>query len=99
MPEHKGSAMSTEQTTNDGALEAAVAKFLVGFGWDDIDAASLPAVKALLKDQLALQVGAAQLPWSRDARRFLRKPRPGSSTVVAESTRMDAADAGYINAT
>src|SRR5437868_12626815 len=91
--------MPKEQSAKTMSLEAAVAQFLIAFAWNDIDASSLAAVKALLKDQLALQAGAAQLPWSREARRFVRKPRPGSSTVVAESTLMDAADAAYINAT
>lgn len=80
-------------------LEAAVSRFIVEFGRDDIDSASLHALKALLKDQLALQIGGAQLPWSRDVRRFLSKPRAGSSTVVTESRLMDAADAAYLNAT
>jgi 2-methylcitrate dehydratase PrpD len=80
-------------------FEATVAQFVVNFQWNRIDAAALPAVKALLKDQLALQVGAVQLPWSRQARSFLHKPRPGASTVVAERDRVDAADAAYVNAT
>jgi len=83
----------------DSSLERVVAEFLVGFAWDDIDGESLTAAKTLLKDQLAVQIGASQLPWSRDVRRFMRKPRPGSSTVVADGVRMDAADAAYLNAT
>lgn len=79
-------------------LERAVAQFLVDFQWSDVDAASRDAVKTLLKDQLALQIGASPLPWSKQTRKFLRKPRPGVSTVVAEETKMDAADAGYLNA-
>jgi 2-methylcitrate dehydratase PrpD len=95
----QGRQMPSDQSKNEFDLEAAVAQFIVDFSWADIEAASKPAVKALLKDQLALQVGAVQLPWSREARRFLSKPRPGTSTVVAESVLMDAADAAYINAT
>ncbi|SOE46421.1 2-methylcitrate dehydratase PrpD [Caballeronia arationis] len=88
----------SETGFGESTLEVAVARFLVGFGLNDVDAGALTAVKALLKDQLACQIGAARLPWSQDVRSFLRKPRPGSSSVIAESTRMDAADAAYINA-
>lgn len=91
--------MSSGRNTDEFDLEAAVAQFLVDFRWDDIQAASVPAVKSLLKDQLALQIGAVQLPWSKEARNFLNKPRPGTSTVVMETGRVDAADAAYINAT
>ncbi|WP_100084393.1 MmgE/PrpD family protein [Acidovorax delafieldii] len=92
--------MKSEPSTKDNAeLEAAVARFLVAFAFEDIDGSSLPAVKTLLKDQLALQIGSANLPWSREVRRFLRKPRPGASTMVGEAATVDAADAGYINAT
>ncbi|MFT3721117.1 MmgE/PrpD family protein [Pseudorhodoferax sp.] len=80
-------------------LERAVVQFLLDFDRNAIDPASMAAAQALLKDQLAVQVGASQLPWSRDVRRFLRKPRPGAATVVAEAATMDAADAAYLNAT
>lgn len=79
-------------------LERAVAEFVVGFSAKDIDAEARQTVKALIKDQLAVQIGASQLPWSRQVRSFFRKPRPGKSTVVAEDTLMDAADAAYLNA-
>lgn len=92
--------MKSEPSTDSGAeLEAAVARFLIAFAFKDIDADALAAVKTLLKDQLALQIASANLPWSREARSFLRKPRPGASTVVGEASTVDAADAGYINAT
>lgn len=83
----------------EAPLEEVVAQFLVALTWRDIDLESIKAVKTLLKDQLALQIGASQLPWSRNVRRFVRKPRPGRSTVVAEDLRIDAADAAYLNAT
>jgi 2-methylcitrate dehydratase PrpD len=86
--------MNDESST----LERAVAEFVVGFSARDIDSEALGTAKALIKDQLAIQLGASQLPWSRQLRSFVRKPRPGRSTVAAESTRMDAADAAYLNA-
>jgi 2-methylcitrate dehydratase PrpD len=87
------------ETTTGFELERVVARFVVDFRFADIDPASLPAAKAILKDQLALQVSAADLPWSRKARSFVDKPRPGNATVVTEAVTMDAADAAYINAT
>jgi 2-methylcitrate dehydratase PrpD len=87
--------MNDESST----LERAVAEFVVGFSSKDIDSEALSTAKALIKDQFAIQLGASQLPWSRQVRSFLRKPRPGPATVAADSTRMDAADAAYLNAT
>ncbi len=91
--------MPHQQPETNSDLEMAVANFVIDFKWSDIEPSSQSATKALLKDQLALQVGAVDLPWSRDARRFLSKPRPGTSTVVSEEQTIDAADAAYINAT
>lgn len=87
--------MNDESST----LERAVAEFVVGFSIKNIDSEALSTAKALINDQFAIQLGASQLPWSRQVRSFLRKPRPGNATVAAESTRMDAADAAYLNAT
>lgn len=91
--------MAATETADAFDYEAAVAAFIAGFRLSDIDAEAMSAVKAILKDQLALQLSAADLSWSRDARRFFEKPRPGDATIAAEGTTMDAADAGYINAT
>jgi 2-methylcitrate dehydratase PrpD len=85
-------------TAAPGALERSVADYVRGFGRSHIDAEGLRAARMLLKDQLAVQVGASQLPWSRDVRRCLRKPRPGEASVVADDARMDAGDAAYLNA-
>lgn len=82
----------------EGALERAVVDFIRGFERQQLKAADLEAAKTLLKDQLAVQIGASQLPWSRDARRCMTKPRPGSARVVAETAQMDAGDAAYLNA-
>jgi 2-methylcitrate dehydratase PrpD len=79
-------------------LERSVAEFLVSFEPNDIDDEARKVVKTLLKDQLALQIGASQLPWSKQVRTFMRNPRPGVSTLVAEGTKMAAADAAYLNA-
>ncbi|HSV82134.1 MAG TPA: MmgE/PrpD family protein [Ramlibacter sp.] len=80
------------------SLERAVAQLVVGFGSAQLDPASRAAAKSLIKDQLAIQIGAARLPWSRQVR-AARQLRPGKSTLVGEDTRVAAADAAYINAT
>src|SRR3954463_13754481 len=79
-------------------LERAVAQLVVDFGSAHVDAASRAAARSLIKDQLAIQIGAARLPWSRQVRKA-RALRPGQSTLVGEDTRVAAADAAYLNAT
>jgi 2-methylcitrate dehydratase PrpD len=91
--------MSAIQAAISFDLEDAVARFIVDFKWSDIDPASMPAVKSIVKDQLALQISAADLPWSQDLRHFVNQPRPGLASVATEGATMDARDAAYINAT
>lgn len=79
-------------------IERAVARFIVGFESRHIDAAAREDLKALINDQIAIQVGASQLPWSRQVHAF-RKPQDGGATVVGESRKAIAADAAYLNAT
>src|SRR5271166_897433 len=86
--------MSDEKLT----LERAVAQFVVNFKPTDIDAQTMTALKALIKDQFAIMVGASQLPWSKKTREF-RNPLPGKATLVAESAKASAVDAAYVNAT
>ncbi len=85
-------------TDETQTLEAAIARFVVNFNYADIDAATMAAAKALIKDQFAIQIGASQLPWSKKTRVF-RKPHPGSATVVGETRTAAAVDAAYLNAT
>lgn len=82
----------------DSTLERAVAQLVVGFGPEHISPTALAAAKSLIQDQLAIQVGAARLPWSRQVR-AARQLRPGRSTLVGEATQVAAADAAYLNAT
>jgi 2-methylcitrate dehydratase PrpD len=86
--------MSNSETT----LEEAAARFVVDFTGADIDTTGRRAATTLIKDQLAIQIGAARLPWSKQARRA-RKPREGNSTVVGEGQRVAAVDAAFLNAT
>ncbi|SAK95999.1 MmgE/PrpD [Caballeronia hypogeia] len=78
-------------------LEEAVARFVVDFDSRHINDDARGDVKRLVKDQLAIQIGASQLPWSRQVRKF-RNPRPGMAAIVAETFKAAPADAAYINA-
>jgi len=80
------------------SLERAVARLVVGFGSRHIDERSRAAARSLIKDQLAIQIGAARLPWSRQVR-AARQLRPGASTLIGEEGKVAAADAAYLNAT
>ncbi|WP_168787890.1 MmgE/PrpD family protein [Paraburkholderia aromaticivorans] len=78
-------------------LERAVAQFVVNFSPRDISDGALEDMKRLVKDQLAIQIGSSQLPWSKQVRRF-RDPRAGDATIVAEGFKSTPADAAYLNA-
>lgn len=80
------------------SIERSVARFIVGFKSEHIDAAAREDLKTLIKDQLANMIGASQLPWSRQVHTF-RKPQEGGATVVGEARKAIAADAAYLNAT
>lgn len=51
-------------------LERAVAQFVVDFDSRHINNDAREDVKRLIKDQLAIQIGASQLPWSKQVRKF-----------------------------
>ncbi|MGC4250959.1 MAG: MmgE/PrpD family protein [Sphingobium sp.] len=78
-------------------IERAAAEFIVGFGSEHLYDAARADVKALMSDQIAIQIGASQLPWSKQVRQF-RDPREGKATIVGERFRARAADAAYLNA-
>lgn len=79
------------------SLERAVARFVVNYGPEHIDDATREAVKGLIKDQFAIQIGASVLPWSQKTLAF-RNPRPGKATVVNAIAKAAAVDAAYVNA-
>ena len=83
---------------NPLSLEEAAAHFVVDFESDHIDERALTSAKSLFKDQLAIQIGASQLPWSRQVRQS-RRLKVGNATIVGEATTADATDAAYLNAT
>ena len=80
------------------SLELAVTRLVRGLSTEHLDSASRAAATSLIKDQLAIQIGAARLPWSRQVR-AARVLRPGASSIVGERGHFAAADATYINAT
>ncbi|MBU3739804.1 MAG: MmgE/PrpD family protein [Rhodoferax sp.] len=80
------------------SLEQQLAQFVAGFGVDHIDTQARDCAKGLIKDQLAIQIGACGLPWSRQVRAS-RRLQAGRSTVVGESGLASALDAAYLNAT
>jgi 2-methylcitrate dehydratase PrpD len=84
-------------TDNSLSLERAVARFVVNYSFADVDDATLAAVKGLIKDQFAIQIGASVLPWSQKTLAF-RNPRPGKATIVNAQTKGAAVDAAYVNA-
>lgn len=79
-------------------IEDAAAALVVGFESAHLNDAARDDVRRLMKDQIANQVGASQLPWSKRVRTF-RDPRDGAATIVGEAFRARAADAAYLNAT
>jgi len=82
------------------ALEAAVVNLIQELSHQHLDAAAHSGVGRLLRDQLALQIGTSQLPWSRQVLEFVRgQQRPGRSRVSASASSMSAQDAAFVNAT
>ena len=79
------------------SLERAVARFVVNYTSADIDEATRNAVKGLIKDQFAIQIGASVLPWSKQTLAF-RRPHPGKATIVNHRAKAAAVDAAYVNA-
>ena len=82
---------------NSQSLERAVARFVVNYSPADIDEATREAVKGLIKDQFAIQIGASVLPWSQQTFQF-RAPRPGKATIANSNQTAAAVDAAYLNA-
>ncbi|MGE3771347.1 MAG: MmgE/PrpD family protein [Gammaproteobacteria bacterium] len=76
---------------------------LVGFIHDLEATALTPSTRAaascLLRDQLAVQIGSARLPWSRQILEFaLARRAPGISRIVASPHQVGAVDAAFVNA-
>ncbi|MGE0487020.1 MAG: MmgE/PrpD family protein [Gammaproteobacteria bacterium] len=80
-------------------LEAAVVGLVQNLAFEHLDAAAHAGVNRLMRDQLALQVGIAQMPWSQQLLAYARAQlRPGTSRVVASDLTLAPADAAFVNA-
>lgn len=80
-------------------LEQAVVRFIRELRFEALGADVLAGVSRLMRDQLAVQVGSSQVPWSRQVLAFARaQQRPGRSRVTASDLTMSAVDAAFVNA-
>ena len=81
------------------ALEQAVVSLVQNLRFEHLDDAAHAGLSRLLRDQLALQVGTSQMPWSRQVLAFAAaQARPGRSRVSASDLQFSAADAAFVNA-
>lgn len=80
-------------------LEHAVIRFIQELRADRLGTKIRAAVSCLLRDQLAVQIGSARLPWSRQVLAFASaRHLSGRSRVAASDVKMSAADAAFVNA-
>jgi 2-methylcitrate dehydratase PrpD len=80
-------------------LEQAVVRLVQSLSFEHLDEAAHAGVSRLMRDQLALQVGTSQMPWSRQVLEYaIKQQRPGRSRVAASRLMMSASDAAFVNA-
>lgn len=81
-------------------LEKAAVDFLLRFDASRLDEAARAATSRLMRDQLAVQIGCSQLPWSGHVLAYAQaNSAPGNSLVTGSRLRMNAADAAFVNST
>ncbi len=81
-------------------LEQALVDFIHAFEAASLSERVRAACRTLIEDQIGLQVGCSQLPWSKQVLDFtLSESRPGTSRVTASAETLCAADAAFVNAT
>jgi 2-methylcitrate dehydratase PrpD len=79
-------------------LEQALVRFVQDLRYEHLDAEALAGANRLLRDQLALQIGISQMPWSQQLLQYATaQQRPGQSRVAASHQTMAAADAAFVN--
>ncbi|MGC4250808.1 MAG: MmgE/PrpD family protein [Sphingobium sp.] len=79
-------------------LEQAVVQFIQKLTYKDIDEAAHAGIGRLMRDQLALQIGTSQMPWSKQVLAYATaQQRPGKSHVAASPATMGALDAAFVN--
>lgn len=73
-------------------------RFIQTLRFDQLDAPAHAGVSRLLRDQLALQIGISQMPWSRQLLSYaMGQQRPGRSRIAGSDLAMSAADAAFVN--
>lgn len=73
-------------------------RFIQELKYEDIDATAHAGVNRLMRDQLALQVGTSQMPWSQQLLQYAtRQPRAGRSRIAASGEAISAPDAAFVN--
>lgn len=79
-------------------LEQALVRFVQELKYEDITPEAHAGVNRLMRDQLALQVGISQMPWSQQLLNYATaQQRPGKSRVSASPLTMSALDAAFVN--
>lgn len=81
-------------------VEAAVTRLVTELDYDALPPAALQGARRLMQDQLAVQIGCADLPWSQAVLALTRsRHAPGAAHVTVSGDVMSAADAAFVNAT
>lgn len=92
-------AGGSDTPINCPALEQAVVRFIQDLTWDHLDETAHAGINRLLRDQLSLQIGTSQMPWSQQVLAYATaQQRPGRSRVAGSSLTVSAADAAFVNA-
>lgn len=94
----------SEQHTNSlpdcPPLEQSFVRLIQELRYESLDDAALAGIDRLMRDQLALQIGISQMPWSQQVLSFaLSHKSSGNSHVAASNVTMSASDAAFVNAT
>lgn len=94
----KNSTQRNNTITDIPSLEQAVVQFIQELKYQHLDNTAHAGISRLIRDQLALQIGISQMPWSQQLFKYaMTQQRPGNSHVVASTQTMSAADAAFVN--
>lgn len=81
-------------------VEAALVRLVHGLGYEDLSPETFAGVGILMRDQIALEIGCSQLPWSGQVLDYARAfGRPGRAVIAGTSDTMAPIDAAFVNAT
>lgn len=81
-------------------IENEIVSLVTNIEYDRLPSRSKDRVRRLVKDQLALQIGISELPWSRSIYSYGHEQEgTGSSTIAADGCKVEAATAAFVNAT